>query len=416
MKTDSERTPGPSEPLFPGTELPRLRKRISNWFPKNGRDLPWRHTRDPYAVWVSEIMLQQTTTETVRGYFARFMARFPTAAALARAEVSEVLRYWEGLGYYRRARLMHKTAGIVVERFGGKFPESREEIASLPGVGRYTTGAILSFALGRREPILEANTTRLHARILALEGSPTGADRAKVLWDFAERILPNRNPGLFNQALIDLGRTVCLPRSPLCAECPCAPSCRAFAEGRQAEIPPSRPKPKTEYRTEAAYLVHLSSVTGKKTDAGRLLFLQYQEGLRWAGLWDFPRFLMDSPFLGEIPRGLEILLGNGLSATGEPVAETSHAVTRYRIRLVLLDTNGYADGGTLTGMPSADGAKGEEARMVEFAGGTACATSLEYQWLSPEDAEGIPLSSTGRKLVKFLRKSGTESREKRQCP
>ncbi|MBO7725089.1 MAG: hypothetical protein J6S40_01345, partial [Thermoguttaceae bacterium] len=154
LSRDDSNAVSPSRAFFPESELPSLRRRTRAWFARCGRDLPWRRTRDPYAVWVSEIMLQQTTTETVIGYYGRFLDRFPTVEALARADISEVLRFWEGLGYYRRAHLMHAAAGVILNKYGGRFPARRGEIETLPGFGRYTAGAVLSFALGRREPIL----------------------------------------------------------------------------------------------------------------------------------------------------------------------------------------------------------------------------------------------------------------------
>ena len=276
-------------------------------------------------------MLQQTTTETVLGYFERFLNRFPTVEALARADISEVLRYWEGLGYYRRAHLLHKAAGVILNEYAGRFPIRREEIESLPGFGRYTTGAVLSFAFGKREPILEANTSRLHARLLAFRGDPACAENSRILWDFAYRILPARDCGAFNQALIDLGRLVCQPKNPRCGECPCAADCRAARSGSQNEIPPPKKKPQIEERTEVAWLVHRTFFMPRAKDA--FLFIRYPEHLRWGGLWDFPRFLREGEGAAAETRlagSLAALVGSAQVRPGAEIFQMTHAAGSFR--------------------------------------------------------------------------------------
>ncbi|NIL98241.1 MAG: A/G-specific adenine glycosylase, partial [Planctomycetales bacterium] len=177
-----------------------FRRRLRAWYQRQARDLPWRVSRDPYRVWVSEIMLQQTQVSTVTPYFLRFIERFPDIGTLAAADEQEVLRHWEGLGYYRRARQLHRAAGQVVAQFGGQLPRQREPLLALPGIGRYTAGAILSIAFDAREPILEANTTRLLARLLAYPGDPAASAGQETLWAFAAALLPTRDVGRFNQA------------------------------------------------------------------------------------------------------------------------------------------------------------------------------------------------------------------------
>jgi len=258
-----------------------FRRRLLGWFARNKRDLPWRRTKDPYAVWLSEIMLQQTQAPTVVRYFERFLTVFPTLEALAQAQQAEVLRLWEGLGYYRRAVQLHEAARKIVRDFGGHFPQTPEELLQLPGIGRYTAGAILSIAFDQRHPILEANTTRLWARLLAYP-EPTGTAAAqRLFWQMAEWILPRRQVGQFNQALMELGSTVCLPRRPRCADCPVSRFCLAYQQGLQETIPRQRAKPAVELCHEAAVIV-------RRND--RVLLRRIPEGQRWAGLWDFPRF------------------------------------------------------------------------------------------------------------------------------
>ncbi len=220
--------------------LRRFRRNLLRWYDRAGRDLPWRATRDPYAVWISEVMLQQTTVAAVKPYFERFLERFPDVAALAAADESDVLRLWEGLGYYSRGRNLHRAARVVVEQHDGRFPEDVTTLQSLPGIGRYTAGAIASFAFDVPAPIVEANTVRLYARLTGLDGDPRSTAGQRALWEFAEAIVPAKRAGAFNHALMDLGATVCTINEPRCHDCPVRSCCRAFADGRQAEIPPPK--------------------------------------------------------------------------------------------------------------------------------------------------------------------------------
>ncbi len=226
---------------LPGTDWKRtFRRRLLAWYRRHARDLPWRRTRDPYAVWVSEIMLQQTQVATVESYFPRFMAALPTIQTLAAAGEDDVLRLWEGLGYYRRARQMHAAARKIVSDFAGEFPRQTDDVRGLPGIGRYTAGAILSIAFDAREPIVEANTLRLLARLLAFREDPLGGSGQRLLWHFAEDLLPQRDSGAFNQALMELGSMVCTPRQPRCEACPVAELCPTRLQGLQEVIPRPR--------------------------------------------------------------------------------------------------------------------------------------------------------------------------------
>ena len=258
-------------PLFSYTSF---RRRLLRWYAKHARSLPWRDLADPYYIWVSEIMLQQTTTQTVQGYFDRFIQAFPTISSLAESDLDSVIRHWEGLGYYRRCALLHKAAKEIVIRLGGIFPKNYDDVRRLPGIGRYTAGAILSIAFDQRLPILEANTLRLHARLLAMRGDLLRGEANARLWQFAEEILPHIGSGKINQALMDLGSLICTPKSPKCRECPVAVFCESAKQGLQAEIPSPKTKEPIEYRTEAALLIR------KK---GKTLLIRSPEGQRWAG-------------------------------------------------------------------------------------------------------------------------------------
>jgi len=263
----------------------RFRQRLRRWYADHARDLPWRRTRDPYAIWVSEIMLQQTQVATVEAYFKRFLRAFPTIEALARVEEPAVLRLWEGLGYYRRARQLHRAAKIIMAQHGGRFPDDLDAARKLPGVGRYTAGAVLSIAFDLRAPILEANTTRLFSRLLAYDGQPSSAAGQRLLWAMAEAVLPRRGAGRLNQALMELGGMVCGLGAPRCEACPVAPLCRAHLRGLQTRIPPPKAKRPLEAIHEAAVLIRRR---------GRVLLVRCGEGGRWAGLWDLPRFAIQA--------------------------------------------------------------------------------------------------------------------------
>ena len=225
-------------------DFSRARKALLSWFDANERRFPWRDEPTPYRVWISEIMLQQTTTQTVLGYFERFLARFPNPAALAAASEEEVLKFWEGLGYYRRAKMAREAAREIVARFDGEFPSRFEDVLSLPGIGRYAAGAILSFGFDERFAILEANTTRLHARLLGLRSETTSAESQRILWRFAESWLPRessrRTAGVYrriNGALTDLGRLICAPKDPSCERCPLAKFCESERLSLQSIVP-----------------------------------------------------------------------------------------------------------------------------------------------------------------------------------
>ena len=252
-----------------------LRKRLAQWFRGHGRDLPWRRTRDPYAIMVSEFMLQQTQVVTVLDYYVRWLARFPDFSTLAAASEADVLHAWQGLGYYSRARNLHRAAQRVVERHGGNLPDDLAAIAALPGVGRYTAGAIASFAFDRATPIIDANIARVLARLLDLREPIDTARGSEILWQTAEALLPKRGGRLHNSALMELGALVCTPRQPQCLLCPARTHCRATAP---ESLPIKRPRRKTVALTEdCAWIVR----------AGQLM-LEQQMGPRWTGLWKLP--------------------------------------------------------------------------------------------------------------------------------
>lgn len=317
-----------------------FRRRLLGWYAKHARELPWRRDRDPYRVWLSEVMLQQTQVEAVKPYFERFIAAWPTVANLASASESRVLRMWEGLGYYRRARSLHAAAKQIVAAHGGRFPQDVATLTKLPGVGRYTAGAIASIAFDQPAPIVEANTARLYARLLALRGPLAGTAAQKALWGFAESIVPQRDASRFNQALMELGSLVCKPTAPACESCPVAAHCRAFAEGLTGSIPAPAVRPTVES-------VHQIAVVVRRGET--VLLRQCGPSERCAGLWDFARFdgarsegarsegvrsssEADSADLESIVRGVRELTGVACKPTRR-LGTLKHGVTRFRITL-----------------------------------------------------------------------------------
>ncbi|MEN8129021.1 MAG: A/G-specific adenine glycosylase [Pseudomonadota bacterium] len=251
------------------------------WYAHHGRkELPWQRRRDPYAVWVSEIMLQQTQVATVIPYYQRFMARFPTPLALADAQLDEVLHRWSGLGYYARARNLHQTARIVRDRHEGCLPDRLEPLQALPGIGRSTAGAILSLAMGQRHAILDGNVKRVLARYYAIEGWPGKAAVLKQLWSLSEQLTPETETAAYNQAMMDLGSLICRRGTPACESCPLVASCLAHGQGRQRELP--APKPKKSLPVRARYLLIL------RDQAGAVLLERRPPAGIWGGLWSFP--------------------------------------------------------------------------------------------------------------------------------
>jgi A/G-specific adenine glycosylase len=255
-----------------------LRHRLLAWYRRHRRDLPWRGTRDPYRIWVSEVMLQQTQVATVLPFYQRFLARFPTLASLARARKPEVLALWSGLGYYRRAGHLLDAARHVVREQGGRIPDDPGRFSRLPGVGRYTAGAVLSIAFDRPLPVLDGNVARVLARVFALEASVRDPRGARTLWSLATALVPARRAGEWNQALMELGATICLPRAPRCGACPVRTTCRALALGRVEGLPAAGTRPATRKVRRAVALIERS---------GRILMAR-RAGPLLDGMWEPP--------------------------------------------------------------------------------------------------------------------------------
>ncbi len=260
----------------PGADR-RLVRRLLPWFARHKRDLPWRKTTDPYALWISEVMLQQTTVNAVVPYYGRWLKTFPNVSLLARAPLRRVLKAWEGLGYYSRARNLHAAAKMIVKRHGGRLPSDADSLGALPGFGDYTTAAVLSIAFHKPIPLVDANVRRVLMRVFGMEG-PAAAAADKPILGRLTPLVPMRKPGIFNEALMELGALVCRPRNPLCLVCPLQADCRAFAEGRQEVIPAPRQR---SYR-------RVTAVIGVIESGGRVLIQKRPEKGLLASLWEFP--------------------------------------------------------------------------------------------------------------------------------
>jgi A/G-specific adenine glycosylase len=353
----------------------KFQSRLRKWYADNARDLPWRRTTDPYRIWVSEVMLQQTQVKTVVNYYERFVTRFPDVRSLAVADEPTVLCLWEGLGYYRRARQMHQAAKTIVLEHQGRFPTDVKDVYQLSGIGRYTAHAILCFSRDERLPIVEANTQRLYARLLEFDEDPRRSSGQRALWGFAAWLLPRKNVSSFNQALMELGSLVCTPKTPACVDCPVRELCPTFASGRQSEIPIGKPKLRYQSRLEVAWIV--------PDLAGRFVVRHCQPNERWAGLWDFPRY---HPGVATahlaIARSVQQLaedVGKVVQPT-DLICTIRHGVTKYRITL-----------------------KVQRCRAAEN-----WRLPKPFRWASREELVQLPLNRTARKIVRLLSDSHLE--------
>jgi A/G-specific adenine glycosylase len=346
------------------------------WFDRNARDLPWRRTRDPYAIWISEVMLQQTQVRTVVGYWERWMRELPDVASLADAAEDRVLKLWEGLGYYSRARNLQRAARRIVGIHGGRFPDSHADLLELPGVGRYTAGAIASIAFDQPEPILDGNVIRVLSRIGAIPGDPKARGVSDLLWTEAAALVrtaadcegagPQRC-GRFNQALMELGATLCTPASPDCDRCPCRPHCKARDLGEVLRYPETAARPPVTRRHVA------TAILGQ---GGRLLVRRREGGDVNAGFWEFPNLEIggdDAP---------EPILTRWLGLEGADwrrLPDLKHSITRFRFtqRIVAAEA-----------CPRTDRIAGE------------------WRWATLEELESLALTGAHRRLFRRLRDDG----------
>ncbi len=307
----------------------KVQTRLLRWFKKNERDLPWRETRDPYAIWVSEIMLQQTQVPTVIPYYEKFLKAFPTIRHLARVDLSKVLKTWEGLGYYSRARNLHRAAQMISEQLRGKMPDTLQGLLALPGIGRYTAGAILSIAYNKEAPILDGNVKRVLSRVFAISGNPRQGQTEQRLWETSEMLIPQGRASAFNQALMDLGAMVCTPRGPRCLLCPLRDLCKARAAGIPEDYPSRLVKKKIPQVEAVAAVI--------RKDRKVLLQHRPPKGLL-GGLWEFPNWRSDGN--GRLRLRLKDRIRKELGMNvdvGESMGTFKQTFTHFKLTLHVFD-------------------------------------------------------------------------------
>lgn len=362
----------PRFPDLPGKDFADAFARVLlDWFGKHRRELPWRQIRDPYAIWVSEVMLQQTQAATVVGYYQRFLQAFPDVQSLARAPTQEVLRLWQGLGYYRRALALQEAARLLVRDYQGQLPRDPQLWQQLPGVGRYTAHAILSQAFDLPLPIVEANSARVYARIFVCDQPLESPTAQRWLWHVAECLLPTHGAGHFNQAIMELGATVCMARRPHCEQCPVTAFCRAYQEGRTASFPVRRQRPETSAVNEIGIVVQWRS---------RWLLLQRTaQAERWPSLWEFPHAEMRP---GELADDAVLRVGHELTGLevvpNRFLARIGYSVTRFR--LVMQAWSAIRQAGRIRLTP----------------------LHTQARWLTPQQTLALPLSTPQRRLLAVL--------------
>ncbi len=303
-----------------------LSRKLLVWYRRKQRSLPWRKTSDPYRIWISEIMLQQTQVDTVIPYYHRFLKAFPTVYSLARAPLQDVLKVWENLGYYSRARNIHAAAKVIVEKFGGQIPDNFEDIKSLPGIGLYTAGAILSIAYGQVLPAVDGNVRRILCRLFAIRKPVDDAREQKRLQTLAASLVAAKHPGDFNQALMDLGATICKAKNPECSRCPVADLCQAQLHDLQNVLPIIKKTPAIPHRQTAAAVIRNSK--------GLLLVVQRPASGLLASLWKLPGGFIEAGEESEksLRRSVKEELGISIRP-GKQLASVNHIYTHFRITL-----------------------------------------------------------------------------------
>ncbi len=344
--------------------FPDISARLIAWQRQQGRHgLPWQNTRDPYALWVSEIMLQQTQVAAVIPYYQRFMARFPDIHSLAAADEDMVLQHWSGLGYYFRARNLHAAAQIMVDRHHGVFPQNFDDVLALPGIGRSTAAAICAFAFGQRHAILDGNVKRVFARCFGVTGWPGLPAVERQLWGIAEILLPNTEIESYTQGLMDLGATICTRSRPRCGDCPLSSDCEALRTDRIGELPAPKPRKALPERETVMLLL--------QRDGEILLEKRPPTGI-WGGLWSLPEVAQDTDFqqYSRDKFGLDVELL-------PPLARLSHTFTHFRLHIA--------------------------PQPLRVAGHRPALQLVESVWLGLEDATGAALPTPVRTLIQRLK-------------
>jgi A/G-specific adenine glycosylase len=364
--------------LTSGSDAARLAQQLLVWYREHQRDLPWRHTRDPYRIIVAEFMLHQTRVSTVLPYYERFLRLFPDWSALAQTALDDVLKAWEGLGYYARARHLHELARHIWREYRGQLPESTEELRALPGIGAYTLGAILSMAFGQDQPAIDGNARRVLCRAFQITDEPTGPAGRDRLQEVARALLPPGQAGAFNQALMDLGAAVCTPRRPACMLCPWAESCRARQLGIQESLPVKRRRKP---------LPHYDIAAGVIWRGKRMLIAQRPPHGLLGGLWEFPGGKREPGESLEECLRREVQEELGISVqVGALLASVEHAYTHFRITLNAFD--------------------------CQYLGGNPhCTACTAWKWVTPDELERYAFPAANRKIIRMFQSRSTLSKE-----
>lgn len=370
-------------------------RRLLTWYEKNKRDLPWRRTRDPYRIWLSEILLQQTRVEAVIPYYERFLARFPDVFALAKAPLDDVLKVWEGAGYYARARNLHRAAKIVAEQYGGKFPRRVEKLRELPGIGRYTAGAIASIAFNATTPVVDGNVARVLCRVYAIREDPKASATQEQLWNIATDLIPERTQTRqikteqgtitrrvrvrghareFNQALMELGATICVPKNPRCLICPVQRICVARELGIQNLLPAKRAKKELPHKIIAAGVIFRK---GGSKRAQVLIQQRLSEGLL-GGLWEFPggKVEANESLADCVAREVREELGIEIRVGPEIIA-VDHAYSHFSITLHAF-------------------------RCEYISGRIKLSSAQKFKWVKPRELEQYAFPAANKKIIAAL--------------
>lgn len=299
--------------------MPDFTRQLLDWYTGSGRhDLPWKQDVTPYSVWISEVMLQQTQVSTVIPYYQRFIDRFPDVIDLAGADSDEVLHLWSGLGYYSRARNLHRSARVIKDNYGGEFPDSMEALVGLPGIGRSTAGAILALSMDRPEPILDGNVKRVLCRYHAIKGWPGERETEKKLWHLADRHTSRQRPADYTQAIMDLGALICVRKTPKCNDCPVQKGCRAFQQNLQNDLPAGKPGKQIPVRQTSFIII--------ENETGEILLQKRPPTGIWGGLWGFP----ECPVGSDIPGWVADNIGCQVDEIS-PERIMRHTFTHFRL-------------------------------------------------------------------------------------
>ncbi len=347
----------------------KIQTLLLKWFRANARDLPWRKNRTPYAVWVSEIMLQQTQVATVIDYFNRFLKRFPTVEKLARAKQDSILKLWEGLGYYSRGRNLHKGAKLIVSDYNGQLPDTLDELQKIPGIGRYTAGAIASIAFNKPAPILDGNVIRVLCRLFRIKGNPKDTAVKNKLWELADMLVHTKHPGDFNEAMMELGAMVCTPSNPLCSSCPLMKTCEAFKHNEQESLP---------FKQKQARLPHYTIVVGVVYKDGKILIDKRKQNALLGGLWEFPggKKRKDESFKAAVTREVKEETGIHIKV-GKRQCIVKHTYSHFKITL--------------------------HAYLCDYKSGTAKPLGCDaVKWVTPKELKRYAFPGANIKIIKHL--------------